>query len=109
MRLEPPRAARAPVTFYLSAPQPADVTIPEDTEVATVRTETSPAIVFSTGAGPRSARRGSSGRSRGTSSGGAKANGQSTTSARSICRGAIPVSQRTRTRRRLLPSLQGPI
>src|ERR671917_2601993 len=25
VRLEPPRAARAPVTFYLSAPQPADV------------------------------------------------------------------------------------
>ncbi|MBR7255416.1 putative baseplate assembly protein, partial [Klebsiella pneumoniae] len=46
--LEPPRAARAPVTFYLSAAQPADVTIPEGTEVATVRTESSPAIIFTT-------------------------------------------------------------
>jgi predicted phage baseplate assembly protein len=46
--LDPPRAARVPVTFYLSAPQPADITIPEGTEVATIRTETSPAIVFTT-------------------------------------------------------------
>src|SRR6266849_5998762 len=46
VRLEPPRAARAPVTFYLSAAQPTDVAIPEGTEVATVRTETSQAIVF---------------------------------------------------------------
>ena len=48
VRLAPPRAARAPVTFYLSAAQSADVVIPEDTEIATIRTETSPAIVFST-------------------------------------------------------------
>jgi len=48
IRLEPPRAARAPVTFYLSAPQPNEVTILRDTEVATVRTETSPAIIFTT-------------------------------------------------------------
>lgn len=48
VRLEPPRAARAPVTFYLSAPLPNDVTFPEGTEVATVRTETSPAIIFTT-------------------------------------------------------------
>lgn len=48
VRLEPPRAARAPVTFYLSAAQPNEVTIPAGTEVATVRTETSPAIVFTT-------------------------------------------------------------
>jgi predicted phage baseplate assembly protein len=46
IRLEPPRAAHTPVTFYLSAPQPNEVTIPCDTEVATLRTETSPAIVF---------------------------------------------------------------
>lgn len=46
VRLDPPRAARAPVTFYLSAPQPTDVTIPTDTEVATIRTETNPAIIF---------------------------------------------------------------
>jgi predicted phage baseplate assembly protein len=48
VRLDPPRAARAPVTFYLSAAQSGDVIIPEDTEIATIRTETSPAIVFST-------------------------------------------------------------
>jgi predicted phage baseplate assembly protein len=48
VRLEPPRAAHAPVTFYLSAAQPTDVTIPEGTEVATVQTQTSPAIVFTT-------------------------------------------------------------
>ncbi len=48
IRLEPPRAATAPITFYLSAAQPVEITIPTDTEVATVRTETSPAIIFTT-------------------------------------------------------------
>ena len=48
IHLEPARAARVPVTFYLSAPQEVDVTIPEGTEVATVRTETTRAIVFTT-------------------------------------------------------------
>jgi predicted phage baseplate assembly protein len=48
MTLEPPRSARVPITFYLTAAQPAEVVIAEDTEVATVRTETSAAIVFST-------------------------------------------------------------
>lgn len=48
VKLDPPRAARAPVTFYLSAPQPAAVTIAENTEVATVRTESAQAVVFST-------------------------------------------------------------
>ena len=48
VRLDPPRAARAPVTFYLAAPQPSEVTIPENTEVATIRTESMPAIVFTT-------------------------------------------------------------
>src|SRR6266498_3579643 len=48
VRLEPPRAAQAPVTFYLSAPQPNIVIIPADTEVATVRTETSQAVIFTT-------------------------------------------------------------
>jgi predicted phage baseplate assembly protein len=48
IRLEPPRAATAPITFYLSAAQPTEITIPTGTEVATVRTETSPAIVFTT-------------------------------------------------------------
>lgn len=46
--LEPPRASQAPITFYLSAPQPVEVTIPVETEVATIRTETSPAIIFTT-------------------------------------------------------------
>src|SRR5215217_4276438 len=48
VQLDPPRAARVPVTFHLSAAQPNEVVIPEDTEIATIRTETSPAIVFST-------------------------------------------------------------
>ncbi len=48
IRLEPPRPARTRVTFYLSAPQPTEITIKEDTVVATVRTETAPAIEFST-------------------------------------------------------------
>ena len=48
VRLEPPRSARAPVTFYLSAAQPSEVVIAENTEVATVRTESNPAILFST-------------------------------------------------------------
>src|SRR5436190_3719967 len=48
VRLEPPRAARAPVTFYLSAPQPVEIVIPEGTEVATIRTETSAAFIFTT-------------------------------------------------------------
>ena len=48
MRLEEPRSATAPITFYLSAAQPADVVIPADTEVGTMRTETSPSILFST-------------------------------------------------------------
>src|SRR5436853_7015204 len=48
VQLNPPRAARAPITFYLSAPQLIDVTIPAETEVATVRTETTAPIVFTT-------------------------------------------------------------
>jgi predicted phage baseplate assembly protein len=46
--LDPPRAAVAPVTFYLSGAQETPLEIPESTEVATVRTETSAAITFST-------------------------------------------------------------
>lgn len=45
---ELPRAAHAPVTFYLSAAQPDTVVIPSDTEVATIRTETTPAVIFTT-------------------------------------------------------------
>ncbi|HEX5239830.1 MAG TPA: putative baseplate assembly protein [Candidatus Limnocylindrales bacterium] len=48
VRLYPPAAAHAPVTFWLSAPQPATVTIPAGTEVATVRTGNQPPVVFST-------------------------------------------------------------
>jgi predicted phage baseplate assembly protein len=48
IRLQPPRSARAPVTFYLSAPQEIDIVIPEGTEVATTRTETTDPIIFTT-------------------------------------------------------------
>ena len=48
MTLFPPTAARTQVTFWLSAPQPDVVTIPPATQVATVRTDTSEAIVFAT-------------------------------------------------------------
>ncbi len=48
IRLEPPRPAKAKVTFRLSTPQPEPVTIPRGTEVATVRTETQDAISFTT-------------------------------------------------------------
>lgn len=48
VRLFPPAAARAAVTFWLSAPQSGTVTIPAGTEVATVRTGTLAPVVFST-------------------------------------------------------------
>ena len=48
IRLEPPKPAVADVTFRLSVPQPEPVTIPQGTEVATVRTETQEAISFTT-------------------------------------------------------------
>ena len=48
VRLEPPKPAKADVSFRLSAPQPASVTVPHGTEVATVRTETQDAITFTT-------------------------------------------------------------
>ncbi len=46
--LFPPTAARTQVTFWLAAPQPIVVTIPTATQVATLRTDTSEAIQFST-------------------------------------------------------------
>jgi len=46
VRLFPPVAARAAVTFWLSAPVPDVVGVPAGTEVATVRTETEDAVVF---------------------------------------------------------------
>jgi predicted phage baseplate assembly protein len=46
VRLFAPVAARAPATFWLSAPRPDPVRIPAGIEVATVRTETEEAVVF---------------------------------------------------------------
>ena len=48
VRLYPPTAARTEVTFWLSAPQPEPVRIRAGTQVATVRTETEEAVVFTT-------------------------------------------------------------
>lgn len=48
VQLLPPAAARADLTFTLAAPRPEPVVIPAGTEVATVRTGTQEAIVFST-------------------------------------------------------------
>jgi predicted phage baseplate assembly protein len=47
VRLRPPTAARVPVTFWLSAPQPATLTVPAGSQVATARTENEP-VVFTT-------------------------------------------------------------
>ena len=47
-RLDPPRAARAPLTFMLSAPLASEYTIAKGIQAATVRTETTPAIIFTT-------------------------------------------------------------
>jgi predicted phage baseplate assembly protein len=44
--LVPPEAARADVTFWLSRPQDEVVVVPTGTEVATVRSEIEPAVVF---------------------------------------------------------------
>ncbi|QKV68998.1 putative baseplate assembly protein [Streptomyces harbinensis] len=46
--LFPPSAARADVTFWLSAPQEETVTVPAGAEVATTRTEHEDAVVFAT-------------------------------------------------------------
>ena len=48
VRLFPPTAARAPITFWLSAPQPEVMRIAAGTEVATLRTDTDDAIGFAT-------------------------------------------------------------
>jgi predicted phage baseplate assembly protein len=48
IRLRPPVPAQAPVTFYLAAALADAYTIPANTEVATERTETDEAVVFST-------------------------------------------------------------
>ncbi|MCU0512883.1 MAG: putative baseplate assembly protein [Anaerolineae bacterium] len=48
MRLYGAEPARAPMTFWLSSPQPANFLLPGGTETATTRTETEQAIVFTT-------------------------------------------------------------
>lgn len=48
VQLHPPTAAHTRVTFRLSAPQPEAVVVRAGTEVATVRTETEEAVVFTT-------------------------------------------------------------
>jgi len=47
VRLRPPTAARAPITFWLSAAQQTTLTVPPGTQVATPRTESEP-VVFTT-------------------------------------------------------------
>lgn len=48
IRLNPPTPARCELTFYLTKALPAEVRIPFGTEVATVRTETEAAVIFTT-------------------------------------------------------------
>ena len=48
VQLRAPVPARAPVTFWFSAPQEMDVTIRAGTEVASTQTETEPSIIFTT-------------------------------------------------------------
>ncbi|MBD2207061.1 putative baseplate assembly protein [Calothrix sp. FACHB-1219] len=48
IRLQPPAPAHTELTFYLSSDLPEAYTIPTGTEVSTIRTETTPAIIFST-------------------------------------------------------------
>ena len=48
IRLQPPAPAWCELTFYLTKAQPEPIRIPYATEVATVRTETQEAIIFST-------------------------------------------------------------
>jgi predicted phage baseplate assembly protein len=48
VKLFPPTAARAAITFWLTAPQPDTVRIAPATQVATIRTETDEAVVFET-------------------------------------------------------------
>ncbi len=48
LKLHEPTSALVPVTFWLSAPQKADMIIPQNTEVATERREGQGAVVFAT-------------------------------------------------------------
>jgi predicted phage baseplate assembly protein len=46
--LEEPRAATAPITFWLSQPLPEAIRIPAGTEVASTQTESQPSVIFTT-------------------------------------------------------------
>lgn len=48
IRLQPPTSAQADLTFHLVKAQTSPLRIPANTEVATIRTETEPAVVFTT-------------------------------------------------------------
>src|SRR3954471_24379835 len=48
LRLIPPTPAKAPVTFWLSAPAITPVTVATNTKVGTVRTEAEDSVIFST-------------------------------------------------------------
>lgn len=48
IRLQPPTSAHVDLTFHLVKAQNSPLRIPPNTEVATVRTETEPAVVFTT-------------------------------------------------------------
>jgi predicted phage baseplate assembly protein len=48
LRLRPPTPARTPLTFWFSAPATSPLTVPSGTQAATVRTESSAPVVFST-------------------------------------------------------------
>jgi predicted phage baseplate assembly protein len=48
VKLFPPTTAASPLTFWLTAPQPTNVTIPAGTQAATIRTETEEAVIFQT-------------------------------------------------------------
>lgn len=47
LRLVPPTPATVPVTYWLSAPARTTVTVAQGTETGTIRTESSPSVVFS--------------------------------------------------------------
>jgi predicted phage baseplate assembly protein len=48
IKLYPPTAARAPITFWLSSPQPEDLEISSETQVSTRRTDALEPVLFST-------------------------------------------------------------
>lgn len=48
IRLQPPAPAWCELTFYLTKAQPFPISIPDGSEVATVRTETEEAVIFTT-------------------------------------------------------------